>query len=90
MARLCRRNQGRFLVERFSVKEQAVHVEDNGGGHVRELHIAGYRTEGRIGTWPGRPVLNPAARNAQAAIVNKVLWFAQPMVNNSVIKHSRA
>ena len=38
MARLYRCNQGGLLVERFSVEEQAVHVEDNGGWRERKLH----------------------------------------------------
>ena len=38
MASLRRCNQGRLLVERFRVEQQSIHVEDNGGWHVREFH----------------------------------------------------
>ena len=38
VARFRRCNQGRFLVERFRVEQQSIHVENNGGWHMREFH----------------------------------------------------
>ena len=39
--------QDRLLVERFSVEKQTVHVEDNGGWHVGELHLAWLTARGQ-------------------------------------------
>ena len=66
MASLRRCNQGRLLVERFRVEEQSIHVEDNGGGHAGQLHIAHCERVARLGNWRDAPLLGvrfPAGRD---------------------------
>jgi len=38
--------QNRFLVERFGIEKQTVHIEDNRGWPMGELHIAWFTERG--------------------------------------------
>src|SRR5271155_2907198 len=56
--------QDRLLIEHLGIEEQTIHVEDDGGWHVRELHRNAVRVGHGVPRWPACPRAHPARRHA--------------------------